>query len=130
MSARKRPRGQQAAAKPASRFEEIVKPSTARSDYEAVARLIVAAPPAWLADILVAWSPSVWLQARVLDLQPSRARMRAYLRWFESTVAALRKALGESPVRDFLNAAGDEKIAYHPKSAVDNLHPGKGLSFE
>ena len=117
MSAGKRPRGQQVAAKLTSRFEEIVKPSTARGDYEAVARLIVAAPPTWLVDILVAWSPSVWLQARVLDLQPSRAKMRAYLRWFDRTVSALRKALGEPPVRGFLDAAADEKIEYH--GAID-----------
>ena len=117
MRARKPTRGRQASAKPALRPEDIVKPSTAKSDYEAVARLIVPEPPSWLVEVLVAWSPSVWLQARVFDLQPSRARMRAYLRWFENTVAGLRKALGEPPVREFLDAAGDEKIAYH--GAID-----------
>ncbi len=113
MKARRPTRGEQIAAAAAGRIEDIVKPSTRLSDYMDVARLITPQPPAWLGQVLLKSSAPIWLHARVLDLQPSRARVRMYLKWLESTVAPLARALGEPPVRNFLDAAGEGKITYH-----------------
>ncbi len=83
MNTRRRTRGRQAAVATEGRFENVVKPWTELSDYVDVARLIIAEPPIWLAGTLRLWSVRVWPRARVHDLQPLRARMRAYLWWFD-----------------------------------------------
>ena len=113
MTARKGTRRKQQPAGPAGRFEDVAKPSTTTTDYEPVARLIAPEPPPWLAEHLVLWSSTVWLQAQVMKFQPSRAKMREHLRLAENAVMTLRRALGAPPVREFLDVAGDGKIAYH-----------------
>lgn len=93
-------------------FEDMVKPSTALSDYEQAARLIDPDASAWLPRTLLAWSPSVWLQARMHEFQLPRAEMRGRLRRLERAVSIIKGALAEASVRVFLDTAYEERIAY------------------
>lgn len=112
MSSRKRARLQKLVAASKLSFEDMVKPSTVLSDYEPAARLLTPDAPAWLAEMLLAWSPSVWLQARMHEFGLPRAEMRERLRRLEHAVATIKGALGEAAVRVFLDTAGESTIAY------------------
>ncbi|MDA8216949.1 MAG: hypothetical protein M0Z94_04950 [Dehalococcoidales bacterium] len=112
MSSRKRARLQKLAAASKLSVEDMVKPSTVLSHYEPAARLLTPDAPVWLAEMLLAWSPSVWLQARMHEFGLPRAEMRERLRRLEHAVATIKGALGEASVRAFLDAADKEAIAY------------------
>ncbi len=112
MSSRKHARLQKLVAASKLSFEDLVKPATALSDYEPAARLLTPDAPAWLAEMLLAWSPSVWMQARMHELQLPRAQMRERLRRIEHAVNVIKGALGETSVRVFLDTAGEGTIPY------------------
>lgn len=119
MSSRKHARLQWLVATSKLSFEDLVKPSTVLSDYDPAARLIAPEAPVWLAEILLGWSPSVWMQARMQELGLPRAQMRERLRRIVHAIDTIKGALGETSVRTFLDTAGEESIAYAGQFDVD-----------
>jgi hypothetical protein len=71
-------------------------------DFEPVAELLTPKPPAWLAEQLYRWAPSVRLDQAVQMHQPSRADMRTNLAKINSAAELLSRELAKPAVREFL----------------------------
>lgn len=92
--------------------DDVARPSEIISDYEALARLIASAPPPWLPEVLQNWAASLRFQDRMRCSWLSRVELRRSLREVEQAADLLGKALLNTDICLFLNAAGDEPIAH------------------
>ena len=89
-------------------------PTTSLEPYEEIARLIAGDDaPAWLADHLRRWGPSVFLDRAVEKRQPSRSEMRQCLVKIKDAASLLQRALAEASIREFLEAP--------PLKPIDNI---------
>ena len=77
-------------------------PGDSPRDFESIAELIAPDPPAWLAEHLCRWAPSVQLDQAVQKHQPSRGAMRTNLAEVKNATEVLLRALGTPAVREFL----------------------------
>ena len=69
--------------------------------FEQVAKLITPEPPAWLNEHLRRWLPT---SAYAFEtLQPSRAEMKTMLARVEEAASLLVRALGSTPIVEFLD---------------------------
>ena len=77
-------------------------PGNSACDFEPIAKLLTPDPPAWLAEHLCRWAPSLRLDRAVQSHQPSRAEMLTILAKVKSSAELLLRAVGTSAVREFL----------------------------
>jgi hypothetical protein len=77
-------------------------PGDSPRDFESIAELIAADPPAWLAEQLCRWAASVLLDQAVQKHQPSRGDMRTSLVEVKNAAKVLLRALGTPAVCEFL----------------------------
>ena len=79
--------------------------------YEAVARLIApTGTPSWLRDYFANWAPSLTVDSGVVSQQPTRKVMNSRLLEISEAASLLEKALADTAVREFLEAAGRVRI--------------------
>jgi hypothetical protein len=69
--------------------------------------------PAWLAETLGRWGPSLSLDRGVAYKQPTRSQMRKNLQGARDAAMLVVSALNDGATRDFLDAASGGTISYH-----------------
>ena len=79
--------------------------------YGAVAQLIApTATPSWLRNYFAEWAPSLTVDSGVVTQQPTRKVMNGRLLEISEAALLLEKALADTAVREFLEAAGRVRI--------------------